>query len=208
MRILPRSDTVFHLCMAIALAFVIFMLVTSCGYPRPDLDKVPRGQISRVVSVEGQTCRAWIPLIVRAELGQEYLAAALAAAQPWADALRFAVAVPALEGEDATVTVSLDACPPEYVTKTAPYCARLAQTHQYCDGGVYRQDIQIFVPGDSAALYLVLMHELGHALGVNSGADAFGHSPDARSIMFHELSDSGLTVRPADVASVRKVWGL
>lgn len=224
MRLAPRHDTVFSFCLSAAIALLCLALATSCSHPLPDLGKVPRGQFSRTVSDGTRTCQAWLPLIIQSEIGQEYVALALQAAQPWVDSVSFAVAVPALEGEQPTVLLTIDTCPPNFVTATAPYCKRLAQTSGSCDGNVYRQTVQLFVVGDSIQVFYTLMHELGHLLGVDDGADAVGHSADEKSIMFHAIEvpelmsgdagpDAKMTlepvqwVRPADSAALRKTWG-
>jgi hypothetical protein len=80
---------------------------------------------------------------------------------------------------------------------------------------VYRQRIEMFTAGDSTLEFYVLMHELGHALGVYGGQ---GHSSAEWSIMYRTVSDVGLMsesgdrdpqwVRPVDALSVRAAWGL
>jgi hypothetical protein len=223
MKLLRHTDTVFDLVLTACVAIAFAALLLSCSRPVPDLGKVPRGQISRVVRYGDVECRAWLPLIVKSEVGQDYLAAALQAAQPWADAVGFAIAVPALDGEAPTASIEVDACPAEYAHGLT--CARLAQTNGACANGVYKQTIQVFVTGDEAQLFYVLMHELGHVLGVNLGADDSGHSADEASIMFHAVNAPSLMegpagpeanfgdspaqwVRDADVASLRRIWAL
>lgn len=224
-RLTPTHDTVFSLCVSAAIAILCIALATSCSRPLPDLGKIARGQYSRTVHSGAQTCQAWLPLVVRASAGQDSVAPTIEAAQPWVDSVGAMLIVPAQEGEDATLTITIDACPVEYVTKDAPFCHRLAQTHQWCDGSVYRQEIQVFVQGDATQDYFVLMHELGHAFGVADGADDSGHSRDPRSIMFHSIDIESVSlmggefgpdavtqgptqwVRAADSASVRKTWG-
>jgi hypothetical protein len=214
------ADIVSNVCLATAFAFLVGALAACGPRPVPDLSKISRHQISRTVTVGADTCSAWLPLVVRSEVGQEYLAAALEAAQPWSEATGFALAVPALDGETANVVVSLEPCPAEYVTNNAPYCQRLAQTRQRCESGVYVQTIELFVP-DQARLVLILMHELGHAFGLD-------HVEDAADIMFFairapselmdgeagpdakvpHLPDLPQVVTDADARALRKAWGL
>ncbi len=214
-----RTDLILDTLFAGFVACILFAFLSltgGCAHPSADLGKVPRGQFSRTMHVGGQTCRAWIPLIVRSEIGQGYLAVALQAAQPWSESIKFAVAVPALEDEQATVELVVDTCPAEYVIPTVPYCKRYAQTSGRCDGGVYRQTVQLFVIGDAVQVFMTLMHELGHLLGVDGG-EASGHSPDTASIMFYQIDPPapaakraapGQWVRDADAAALRKTWGL
>lgn len=206
MRCKPCADPVIKLSIGCALAFVFVYLFCAC-HALPDLGKAPRGQFSRTVTdAKGVKCSAWIPLVVRSEYGQQYVAIALTASQKWVAELGLAVAVPALEGERATLTISFAACP--QASRDGEWgCKRWAETEQHCaDDGVYVQDVRIFAPASVAELAQVLTHELGHALGVNEGADAYGHSPNARSIMFHAVDASGM-VLPEDGAAVRKAWG-
>lgn len=218
-------DIVFAACLAIAIAATATL--AGCGGVKlANLDAVPRAQYSRTVTdATGAKCQAWLPLVVRAEVGQAYLRTALEASQPWADALGFAPLVPAKDGEDATLTISVEPCPDKAPVKLGS-CSLLAQTVQYCDGAVYRQNVQLFIVGDALQEFYTLMHELGHALGAYGDV---GHSADPTSIMFPELGsqtalmsfkaeDSGPDapvshdppqyVRPADGASVRSAWGL
>lgn len=198
------QDTIFYMCLGYALAFVAVTLLASCNHSLPDLDKVPRQQYSRTVHASGTTCQAWLPFVVRAELGQEYLAYALRAAQPWTDALGMAVIVPAREGEDATVTISIEVCPDELATAEAPYCQRLAQTARRCDGGVYRQHVEVFVPGSAAKLVAILTHEIGHVLADPDDPD---HSEDPASIMYRYV-EGPQRVMSADVTSRAAFWGV
>jgi hypothetical protein len=223
----PHSEALFHLCLVAALAFVAAIFCSSCAHPLPDLGKIPRGQYSRTVTdIHNVTCQDWLPLVARVELGQEALTEVLRAAQPWADELGFALVVPAKDGEEATLTVSVEACPDEWRKPAAPFCGRLAQEYKVCEGGVARHRIELFIVGDAVQDFYTLMHELGHALGADGTGDKFGHSADRSSIMYPEISaenslmggdagaDAKMSIGPVqwvrfdDVAAVRRSWRL
>lgn len=185
----------------LAALVVAAMHCTSCVRPPTDYAKVPRQQISRVVhDGDGRSCRAYLPLVVRSELlDQDELVALLRASAPWTKALRFPTVVPAqLEHDDPTLFVDVDACPDKYRVDWGMGCKRLAEIDRsYCDGGVYRQHLAIYVSATPRQLEYILMHELGHAVGADEGlgcppsnlraARPWGHSCDDRSIMFHEI---------------------
>lgn len=199
-------DCVFAACLAVALVVVAGVL-GSCAHPLPDLDKIPRGQFSRVVSIDGKTCQAWLPLVVRSDFGQVYVDLALAASQPWASEIGFAVAVPALPGERATLSIRFAACPDDLLDAANPLgCKHWAEAPEHCEGGVLIQEIRVYAPASVTELGKVLTHELGHALGVDDGADRFGHSADAASIMYHQIDVAKARVLPADGAALRKAW--
>lgn len=209
-RLTPTHDTVFSLCISAAIAIVCLALASSCVRPLPDLGKIPRGQYSRIVRSGAQTCQAWLPLVVRASAGQEFVALALEAAQPWAASTGLAIAVPAVGDEPSNVDVILRPCPDGKASDSFPYCVVTAQTAGACDGATYRQVITIFFAGSSATVVATLIHELGHALGADGG----DHNASPRSIMYkttplsvseaHPLAQS---VTPEDAASVRAAWG-
>lgn len=213
-------EVLMSLCVGAALLFCAAVL-GSCARPLPDLSKVQRGWLTRTVTVGGEPCMASLPIVIRADFAEEYLATALAAAQPWAEAVGFAVAVPALPDEQATVGIVIEPCPSQFVKNEAPYCQRFAETARACHNGQLYQEIRLFVP-DAATDFYVLMHELGHALGAWGGTE---HSTAEWSIMFPTIraprlmdgeagpdasakTDAPQWVRPEDAASVRRVWGL
>jgi len=210
-RLKPHHDTVFALCLSAAIAILCLALASSCSRPLPDLGKIPRAQYSRTVHSGADTCQAWLPLVVRASAGQEFVALALQAAQPWADVLGLAIAVPALADEPASVDVTIKPCPADRAADKFPYCNVTAQTAGACIDGSYHQVITIFYVGSAATLLATLTHELGHALGVDGG----DHSTDAKSIMYKTTPisvsktaplEQGITLE--DAASARAVWGL
>ena len=62
------------------------------------------------------------------------------------------------------------------------------------EGGDYRYS------GTAATLYQVVLHELGHALGL-------GHSSDPRAIMHGVLSSDVTDLLPSDIAAMREIYG-
>lgn len=221
MKFAKDRDVTASLCLGAALLFVAVAL-GSCARPLPDLSKVPRGRVTRTVDVAGVACKAYLPLVIRAEFAQDYLGTVLAAAQPWAEATGLAVAVPALPDELASVDIVLEPCPSKFVRNEAPYCARYAETARECRAGELHQEIRLFVP-DGATDFYVFMHELGHALGAWGGN---AHNSAEWSIMAPTIRAPRLMdgpagpdvsakpeatpqwVRPEDAASVRRAWGL
>lgn len=215
-RLVPRHDTIFALCLAAALAMVAALVGVGCSRPLPDLSKVPRAQFSRTVIAGGVECAAWLPLVVRASVGQEFVELALEAAQPWVDSVGMAIAVPAVGDEVSNVDIVIRPCPAERARDTFPYCNAIAQTSGVCEGGQYRQKIEVFFVGSASAFVATLEHELGHTLGAKNLGDSDGnHNTDAKSIMFRSIPIVVSKANPlrqgvtdVDAASVRAVWGL
>lgn len=209
-------DIVSSVCLALGLAMVGAVLA-GCAARPIDYTKVPRGALTRDMN----GCTANLPLVARAEFADD-LEATLVAAAPWSDAAGLVVVVPAIGDEDADLTVIITACPDDQLRSDGS-CKHLAETSGRCVGGKWRSEISLFKVDDATPY--TLMHELGHALGVNLGCDKYGHSCAPASIMFHQLSDRNALmsfpetgadapigpyqwVRPADEAALRRVWGL
>lgn len=217
-RQLSVHDIVASVYLGLGLAMVAAVLA-SCVAPHVDYAQVPRVQLTRDVG----GCVASLPLVARAEFTDD-LSTVLDAAHPWSDAAGRTVVVPALEGELPNLTISVLPCPD--ALREGASCAHLAETTGRCEAGAWRVEIQVFVV--DTGLEFTLMHELGHALGVDLGCDKFGHSCAPWSIMFHQLDgrnalmsfpddeagpDAPLPgiyqwVRPADAAALRRAWSL
>lgn len=196
-----------EICLGVAVAFA---LVIACiiGGCRAHTLIAPAGRdraiVSRALRVGSLECTSELPLILApTPLARQ----TFEALQPWRDALGFDPVVLAHEGEAPTLIVRSQVRPPEYPD-------RLGQVERaVCRDGVLVQTISLFVDGDGAVVYYTLMHEIGHALGANLGADEHGHSPNRGSIMFPTLSAASSRgpaqwVTADDVAAVRRAWGL
>jgi hypothetical protein len=217
-RQLSVHDIVAFVCTAFGLAMVAAVLA-ACAASQVDYSKVPRAQLTRAES----GCTASFPLVARAEFADD-LQALLRASGPWSSAADRVTVVPAVEGESDNLRVTILPCPDALVRKDGS-CAHLAETWGACEAGAWRQEIRLYVVDED--LNLTLMHELGHALGVDLGCDKWGHSCAPWSIMFHTIDDRNALmsfsdsagpdaemhgpyqwVRPADAAALRRAWGL
>lgn len=196
-------DDVFAVCLGAALA----VTVLACA-PRPPVEEPDAGRPARVaVANDGRRCVARLPMTLRSPFGPQYAAILKRAARPWVAALHEGVVVDAGAGY-ATLTVTFAACPIRFVRADSS-CVRWADTASWCVGGDLVQTIHVFAPASTEETELIFAHELGHALGVDSGGDEYGHSPDPRSVMYPTLSDKiDQTVTEFDAAAVRRAWGL
>jgi hypothetical protein len=205
MKYLRRAipDIVLFVAVAMALAIAI----AGCG-ARPVF---PEGQDRNVltrtmVEPDGTRCAQALPLLLEDD---EWTRAALEAAGPWSKVLGFPVVDIARPDEQPTLVFELRARPEAFPDRVAEHSGR-------CVGAAYVDTIALFVAGDTVQLYYVIMHELGHALGVMLDYDAYGHSGSEASIMYHSvkpsMQDEGKTSMPhvtdRDAAALRRAWGL
>lgn len=193
--------------------FALLALLMCCCV-RPPATPQP-GQLEHDATDNGGlTCRTSLPLAVSTDVPNAgYVELTLEASRPWASALGYVVARPAGEDEMATLLVTNEPPPKDH-----PH--RWASTASYCFGGRMVRVIEMYQPGDEAQDYYVLMHELGHALGVDQDGDEYGHSSDPASIMYPNVAsvaddESGPDaeskpfpqwVRPRDGAAIRRAW--
>lgn len=192
-------DEALDVMQAIALLGVI---LSGAGCARPHASAPARepGFVRSVESNDGTRCRSRLPLTFTVTRDGLSLAhAALAAAETWNRELGLEAVRPDVE---ATVLITLGVRPVD-----AP--SRLGLCASRCVGGTLRQEITLYVAGDGEIVDSVLVHELGHALGVRGDADEFGHSTDELSVMFATVGDvRGQRILPADVAAFRRAWGM
>jgi hypothetical protein len=189
-----------------ALSLLALALV-ACARPIPDRAKAQRGTYYREFrDYRGERCISELPLTVGFDGVEpsDFFPADL----PWSQALGFPVTVPAREGERPDLLVTLDVRPAEHPTW-------IASTHSECESGRLRQTLSVYSVGDDVETFFIVVHELGHALGVDLGCDEYGHSCAEWSVMYprvHSLlgewdaESPAQWVRPADAAALRRAW--
>lgn len=188
----------------------LLVLVACTTRPVPDRATAEPGRYVRwAVDYRGEHCLSELPLAVAFD-GVEP-SDFFPSDAPWSQALGYPVTMAAREGERADLVVTINARPADQPTW-------VASTRAKCEGGRLRQVMSLYVAGDSVETYFIVMHELGHALGVQHGCDEYGHSCAEWSIMSKAThptllgwgSDSGdpppQWVRPADEAALRRAW--
>jgi hypothetical protein len=167
------------------------------------------GGFSRAVIArnDGSACVARLPLSVAATFeGHALLVPFFRAVASWSDALELRPLVRIADNTKPNLILAV--APPR-----ADKPDRLAECEQRCVGGQYVQTIRVFSATPDALVEDVLVHELGHAIGVIGTADEWGHSPSRVSIMHYTVGDEhraprGQRILDEDVAAFRRAWGL
>lgn len=184
---------------------IFAMALGACVRPLPDRLTATRGKFTReVIDSEGRRCTSSLPFTVAFD-GVDS-AEVYAADAPWSHALGYPITTPAGPGEMPEMVITTDVRPTDHPDW-------IGSDERYCDGGVYRHRITLYVAGDAVQDVFILMHEIGHALGVeHSLADAsIMHATITPALMSGRVGPDSEAppaqwVRVRDVNVVRALW--